>query len=129
MIAATVFTLATLAFNPMARVADPETLDIVGDYAGNGSDINGAKYTVEVKIEKENDAYKVTWKMPDGQSYVGVGIRNGKLLSVSWATQLGTKLTIGLTVYDIQKDGSLKGKWSMIGARGKVSVEVLSPSA
>lgn len=124
MVAVVAFSLA-----PAPRLFDPEKAAIVGEYGGAGVDINGAKYTVTVKIEEEGDTYKVTWKMPDGQSYIGVGVRNGKLLSVSWATQQGTRLTIGITVYEVQKDATLKGRWSMIGAKGKTSTEILTPSA
>jgi hypothetical protein len=129
MIAASWVAVAVLALSPTAPLADPEKADITGEYAGAGTDINGAKYTVTVKIEEDGDTFKVTWKMPDGQSYIGVGIRNGKLLSVSWATQAGTRLTVGVTVYEVQKNATLKGRWSMIGAKGKVSEELLTPSA
>jgi hypothetical protein len=129
MVSASLVALALFAITPEARPNDPEKRNITGEYAGAGTDINGAKYSVNVKIEEDEDTYKVTWKMPDGQSYIGVGIRTGKLLSVSWATQQGTRLTIGVTVYEIQKDASLKGRWSMIGAKGKVKEEILTPSA
>jgi hypothetical protein len=125
------FTAAVIfcLFSVVALGADPETSPITGDYEGDGTDIKGQKYRVSVVIEEEKDAFKVTWKTPDGQSFIGVGIRSGKMLSVSWAGQQGTKIVVGLTVYEVKKDGSLSGKWTMIGAKGVVRTETLTPSA
>jgi hypothetical protein len=109
--------------------ADPETVKIAGDYDGEGTDIKGQKYKVVVRIDPEGDAYRVTWKTPDRQEFVGVGIRTGKLLSVGWAGQQGPRVTIGMTVYEIKKDGTLDGKWTMLGAKGVVRTEKLMPSA
>jgi hypothetical protein len=112
-----------------ARAADPETVKIAGEYDGEGTDIKGEKYRVAVKIEEEGEAYRVTWKTRDGQEFVGVGIRTGKMLSVGWAGQQGQRVIIGTTVYEIQKDGTLAGKWTMLGAKGAVRAEKLFPSA
>ncbi len=122
---AVAFALST----PVAMKADPETAKITGEYDGDGTDIKGQKYKVQVKIEQEGDAYRVTWKTPDGQEFVGAGIRTGKLLSVGWAGQQGPRVIVGMTVYEVKKDGSLDGKWTMLGAKGVVRTETLLPSA
>ncbi|HVK09017.1 MAG TPA: hypothetical protein VM597_09600 [Gemmataceae bacterium] len=114
---------------PAARTADPETARITGEYDGDGTDIKGQKYKVQVKIEQEGDAYRVTWRTPDGQDFVGAGIRTGKILSVGWAGQQGPRVIVGMTVYEIKKDGTLDGKWTMLGAKGVVRTETLLPSA
>ena len=114
---------------PVAVRADPETAKIAGEYDGEGTDIKGQKYKVAVKVEEEGDAYRVTWKTPDGQEFVGVGIRTGRLLSVGWAGQQGPRVIVGTTVYEVKKDGSLDGKWTMLGAKGVVRTEKLRPSA
>ena len=36
---------------------------------------------------------------------------------------------LGMTVYEIKKDGSLDGKWTMLGAKGVVRTEKLLPAA
>jgi hypothetical protein len=120
---------ALLAFTPTARAADPETADIVGTYDGAGVDIQGGKYKVMVKIEAEGDAYRFTWTTPTGQKFIGVGVRTGKMVSVGWAGEQGGKVVVGVTVYEVQKDGSLKGKWTMLGAKGVVKTETITPSA
>jgi hypothetical protein len=125
--AALIVALSALA--PTAQAADPETVDIVGTYDGNGTDIQGGKYKVTVKIEGEGDAFKFTWTTPGGQKFFGAGIRTGKLVSVGWAGEQGTKVVVGITVYEVQKDGSLKGKWTMLGAKGTVKTETITPSA
>lgn len=114
---------------PAAAKADPETAKITGEYDGDGTDIKGQKYKVQVKIEQEGDTYRVTWKTPDGQEFVGAGIRTGKLLSVGWAGQQGPRVIVGMTVYEVKKDGSLDGKWTMLGAKGVVRTEKLLPAA
>lgn len=113
----------------IARAADPETVNVAGEYDGEGTDIKGQKYKVSVTIEEEGEAYRVTWKTPEGQTFVGVGLRNGKLLSVGWAGQQGQRIILGTTVYEIKKDGRLDGKWTMLGSKGIVRTETLLPSA
>lgn len=102
---------------------------IGGKYDADGVDISGKKYASRTTIEAEGDAYRVTWKMPDGTEFVGIGIRNGKTLSVSWAGQQPQGVLLGVMVYEIKKDGSLEGKWTMLGAKGKISTETLTPIA
>ncbi len=114
---------------PAVKAADPETAKIAGEYAGEGTDIRGQKYKVAVTVEEEGNAYRVTWKTPEGQQFVGVGIRTGKLLSVGWAGQQGPRVIVGTTVYEVKRDGSLDGKWTMLGAKGVVRSEKLAPSA
>jgi hypothetical protein len=114
---------------PVVKAADPETAKIAGEYAGEGTDIRGQKYKVTVTVEEEGDAYRVTWKTPEGQQFVGVGIRTGKMLSVGWAGQQGPRVIIGTTVYEVKRDGSLDGKWTMLGAKGVVRSEKLAPLA
>ena len=92
-------------------------------------DIKGQKYRVAVVIEEEKDTFKFTWKTPDGQTFIGVGIRTGRSVAVSWAGQQGMKIIVGLTVYEVKKDGSMEGKWTMLGAKGVVRTETLTPSA
>lgn len=107
---------------------DPETAKITGTYTARGEDINGQKYTATVEIEEEGEAYRVTWHYRDGAEFVGVGVRTGKQLSVSWAGQLGSKVMVGVMVYEVKKNGSMDGKWTILGAKGRVRTETLAPS-
>ena len=112
------------------HAADPEKAGIEGTYLANGADINGTKYTADVTIEKVNEAYRVTWKTPNGQQFVGVGLRENEKLSVAWAGSAPEgKIMLGVMVYTIQKSGKLEGKWTILSSGGKTSTETLSPKA
>lgn len=119
---------ATFITIPVVSAADPETVKIAGSYSAAGEDVSGKKYTANVEIEEEGDAYRLTWKYPGGVEFIGVGLRQGKTLSVSWAGQAGNKVMVGVMVYEIRKNGSLDGKWTILGAKGRVKTETLSPS-
>ena len=120
--------LFLLAAASVALAGDPETAKIAGSYTARGEDINGQKYTATVEIEEEGEAYRVTWHYRDGAEFIGIGIRTGKQLSVSWAGQLGNKVMVGVMVYEVKKNGSMEGKWTILGAKGRVRAETLAPS-
>jgi hypothetical protein len=120
--------LAVAAAGPAADAPaiDPAVRDIAGKYDGKGTDITGAAYATTVTIDEEGDAFRVGWNSM-GQKYVGVGIRSGKVLSVGWLGQAGPNtVQLGVMVYEVQKDGSLEGQWTMLGAKGKVRTESLT---
>ena len=121
-------TVGLLAVASACAAGDPETAKIAGSYAARGEDVNGQKYTATVEIREEGEAYRLTWKYADGAEFVGVGVRTGKQLSVGWAGQLGDKVMVGVMVYEVKKNGSLDGKWTILGAKGKVRTETLAPS-
>ena len=115
-------------FPSLAQPADPETSRITGEYEGDGVDIKGQKYRTRVTITTEGDAYRVAWKTPDGQEFVGVGVRDGRKLSVGWAGQAPKGVLLGVMVYEAGKDRKLSGKWTMLGAKGVVRTEELTPA-
>lgn len=123
--------ISLIILGGMAMVAfagePPKERDITGTYAGSGTDIGGQQYKVTVEIEKEKDAYQVKWISPNGQGWFGVGIRTGDTLSVSWAGRTDKGVMVGVMVYRIKKDGTLEGTWSMLGAKGVVRTETLTP--
>lgn len=111
-----------------APLADPVRL--AGEYDGAGTDVHGRPYQVQVHIRPEGDAYRVWWTGPDGQEFVGVGLRDGRRLAVSWAGKATEgRVYVGLTVYHVRPDGSLEGRWTMFGAKGIVRTETLRPAA
>lgn len=127
---AAVVALSLCGFAPTAPSAagDPETASIDGEYAGDGVDIQGQKYRTTVEVSKEKDAYQFKWTTA-GQTFLGVGIRTGKLVSVSWVGRQPAGVIVGITVFEVKKDGSLAGRWTMLGARGVVRTETLTPTA
>jgi hypothetical protein len=129
LVLAAVVALGLCGFAPTAAtVGDPETADIDGDYAGDGVDIQGQKYQTSVKVQKDKDAHLFRWTT-GGQEFLGVGIRTGKLVSVSWVGRQPGGVIVGVTVFEVRKDGSLSGRWTMLGAKGVVRTEVLTPTA
>lgn len=117
-----------LAIAPVPPEEGPEKVKIVGNYDAAGKDISGKDYTATVAITEEGDAYRVEWTMPDGGGFLGIGIRSGKTLSVSWAGQQQRGVIVGIMVYEIQKGGTLEGKWTMLGSKGVVRTETLKPA-
>ena len=107
-----------------------EPVRLAGDYDGVGTDLPGRAYRVSVRIRAEGAAYRVWWAGPGGQEFVGVGLRTGRQLVVSWAGKAADgRVFVGLTVYTLRADGSLAGRWTMIGAGGQVRAETLRPAA
>lgn len=124
----TALVVGLLAIPTPVRAGDPETAKIAGSYTAAGEDINGLKYTATVEVEEEGDAYRVTWKYKDGAEFIGVGVRTGRLLSISWAGQVGNRVMVGVMVYEVKKNGAMEGKWTILGAKGRIRTETLSPS-
>jgi hypothetical protein len=117
-----VFALALLAL-PSAALADP-----VGKFKVRGANpSNQEDYTGVVKISRTGDAYKVVWKIGDGQTIgtaLGGRMIDGRLvlgpasaedtvLSVAY----GSGDTFGTAFYVEQPDGSWKGTWTSHGAQ------------
>ena len=98
----------------------PENLD--GTYTiVKGQNPNGKTYTGTVTIHPSGDTYGVTWKLASSESYTGVAIKNGSVLTVGWG--VGGK---GAGVVDYEVSGStLNGKWATPGGT-QLGTEVLT---
>ncbi len=112
-----------------ARAAEEEEkeIDIAGQYSCRGNNPDGWAYTGKVAITKTGQTYKVQWTIGATQAYVGVGIREGNVLSVCFASAGG----IGVLAYKIQedKDGPrLVGRWAALGGQ-KTQSETLTKGA
>lgn len=108
--------------------ADP--VKLAGEYDGTGTDVAGKPYSVQVRIQPDGDAYRFWWTAPGGQELVGVGLRTGRQVAVSWTGRASEgKVFVGLTVYEVRPDGTLVGRWTMFGAKGVVRSETLRPAA
>ena len=119
--------IAVVILNTAAAADPPPDDRLPGTYVGTGTDVQGGDYRVTVKIEKEKDAYNVKWASPTGQTWVGVGVRTGDRLSVGWAGKTAKGVMVGVMVYEVQKDGTLAGTWTILGAKGVVRTETLTP--
>jgi hypothetical protein len=109
-------------------VADPVRL--AGEYDGAGCDFDGKPYTVRLVIAADGEAFRVSWTGPGGRPFVGVGLRTGRQLAVSWAGRADEgRVWVGLTVYTVLPDGTLDGRWTTVNGKGRVRSEVLRPAA
>jgi len=95
--------------------------DITGSYDCEGTNPDGKTYKGKVEISKDGDIYHVKWAIGAGDNYEGIGILEGDVFAVSYYGGIN-----GVVVYRVQKGGSLAGKWSIVGGKGKVYTETLS---
>ena len=106
----------------VARAA--EEVDIAGEYSCRGGNPDAGGYTGKVVITKTDQTYKIEWTIGAGQRHIGVGIREGNVLSVCFASAQG----VGVVAYKIQesKDGPrLVGRWAGLGGK-KTQSETLT---
>lgn len=86
--------------------------DIAGNYNITGTNPAGGQYKGTLEVITRGDVYQFRWNA--GTQYDGIGIQNGKIISVAFANGAdGTGC--GVVDYDIRSDGSLNGKWGYWG--------------
>ena len=114
---------------PAARGADEPGLD--GIYALKGLNPAGTEYRGVVAVVHERDTFVVTWMAPysDGETMalvpiaVGIGIRDGEMLAVSYFDGE----TAGIVLYRIEDEGRrLAGRWVVAGGDGKACAQTLT---
>jgi hypothetical protein len=107
---------------PVYAVPEPPAeINLVGTYACEGTNPDGATYSGIVEIVRLKDTFLVRWTMPNDSQVVGVGIFSGNQLAVSYYGG-----TPALVVYAVAEDGRLNGKWTAGGAEGEVFTETLT---
>src|SRR2546423_1314093 len=82
-----------------AAPADEKQLAVAGTYGCEGVNPDGKAYKGTVEIKKNGATYNLAWSLDSGESYEGVGVLNGNILSVSW--KAGN--SAGLVVYKVEK--------------------------
>jgi len=103
---------------PPKTTVTPSGPKLEGNYLVEGTNPNGSKYKGAVVIKHTGDNYFVTWNIAN-QVFNGNGTLTGKTLTVNWKD---AKNNIGVVVYAVSTDGSLKGTWGS----GK-GTEILTP--
>jgi hypothetical protein len=122
-----VFILALVIVPPSAAWAQSGSggaLEIEGIYACEGSSPKGEAYRGTVQIVRHADTYRVFWRLGTDEGNVGVGIRSGDVLAVSYFDMLPA-----VVVYKVERTESgprLVGKWTVLGADDKVFSETLT---
>lgn len=87
-----------------------KSLEVPGKYACSGTNPNGA-YEIAVEVQKSEDNYLFSWNKG---TMIGLGIRNGDLISVAFVNRLTGR--VGIVVYEV-KPGQLAGTWSSGGGK------------
>ena len=70
-------------------------------------------YAGTVNISRNGDTYIVEWRLASGESYKGVGVRQGDLLAVGWGTG---QSNVAVASYRQKGDG-LQGVWAIPGEK------------
>jgi hypothetical protein len=100
--------------------------DITGYYTCRGEDANGKQYTGIAMIVKKNDIYIVQWVVGLGSNFVGVGIRKGDTLAISWALGDEKRFVRGVNLYQISPGPRLSGHWATLPGDGFMQSENLT---
>jgi len=72
-----------------------------------------SSYVGQLDIAPRGVSYLLEWDTNEG-GFSGVGMQAGRRLAVGWGTGRG----YGLAVFEIQRDGSLTGRWTEPAAVG-----------
>lgn len=113
---AAVLVAASLALPGLAQE------NVGGRYRVSGTNFDGSKYsgTAEITVTSDNTC-RIVW-VTGGSTSSGICMRNGTSFAAGY--QLGD--SIGLVIYEIQKDGTLDGLWTLADQNG-VGTERLEP--
>ncbi len=101
-------------------------IDICGYYRCEGDNPDGRKYRGVVRIEKNHDAYSVTWLTAPNETGTGIAIRKRNQLSVSCLTRSPEGAAIAVVVYEIQVGPRLVGRFTELGGNGTIRTETLT---
>jgi hypothetical protein len=100
-------------------------VDVGGTYKVNGKNLDGSAYEgqAEIVVTTENTC-RITWKNGSSVQH-GICMRNGAAFSAAYAFSDGT---VGLIIYELGDDGSMKGLWTIADKKG-VGEENLTPAS
>jgi hypothetical protein len=118
---------ATLGPKAEAKLAAKDVGDISGYYTCRGTDGKGGAYTGVAVISKQREIYVVQWTIGVGSAFVGLGIRHGETLAVSWAMP-GDKTGVvrGINMYRIEPGPRMIGQWATLPGNGLINSETLT---
>ena len=98
-----------------------------GKYMVEGRDPkSSSRYHGQVVVVKESDTYTVIWKI-QSQVLYGTGVLQNNVFAVTYLNY-GPRGAPGLAVYETSPEGSLTGKFTMLGAK-EVGIEAWIPIA
>jgi hypothetical protein len=123
LLAVLVLTLACPGGKIKEKVKKVSIDDVVGGYTVEGTNPNGSKYKGTMVFENEQNVLKISGSIEaTGQNFKGIGLLMDDVVAISYSIELadkpGEQGDLNLTVYKIQPDGSLEGRWSYEGGIG-----------
>jgi hypothetical protein len=92
---------------PVSDNARPAA-DIEGSYGVTGTNPDGSAYEGSLSVARTGAVYSFHWET--GQPYDGVGVVDGNHVAVGWGGE-----SCGGVIYRIGDDGSLYGRWALMG--------------
>ena len=100
-------------------------VELEGKYLVEGRDPKGSsRYQGQVVVVKESDTYVVVWKIQNQVLY-GTGVLQNNVFAVTYLNY-GPSGAPGLAVYETSPEGTLTGKFTMLGAKD-VGIEAWIP--
>lgn len=112
--------LALLGITAMAATAAAQ--DIGGTYAVEGTNFDGSPYRGQAQITFSGDTTcTIEWKTGSTSSQ-GICMRDGGTLAAAYSMDK----VVGLVVYRTERDGTLRGVWTIAGQNGS-GAEILTP--
>ncbi len=118
---------ATVPVPSSAQVRErraPVATTLAGVYICDGVNPDGKPYRGVVQIEAYHDAYQVQWSFNREVAAVGIGIRSGDVLAVTYFSGVP-----GVVAYKIQEGSKLVGEWTVVGAEGTLFTETLTKAS
>ncbi|HEV8680800.1 MAG TPA: hypothetical protein VGQ90_15595 [Stellaceae bacterium] len=116
-------TAPKIALLALALAGFPAAAQMVGgqyQVAGTNADGSGYRGTATI-TPRSNSTCRITWQT--GSTSTGICMLAGRAFAASYV--LNGK--VGLVVYELQADGSLKGVWTMADQPG-AGTEILTPA-
>jgi hypothetical protein len=113
--------LALAALCLAAAVVPAQAQTVGGKYAVAGKNFDGSPYTGLAQIVMNGPTCVIGWQTA-GTISEGLCMVSNKTLAAFY--KLGD--TYGMVIYDLQSDGSLVGKWTIIEKQG-MGAETLTP--
>lgn len=114
------YLLAVLCTAAMTAAAAAQ--DMGGTYAIEGTNFDGSPYRGQAQITFSGDtSCTIEWKTGSASSQ-GICMRDGGTLAAAYIMDK----VIGLVVYRTERDGTLRGVWTIAGQNGS-GTEILIP--
>lgn len=99
--------------------------ELEGKYLVEGRDPKGAsRYSGQVVVVKDSETYSVVWKIQNQVLY-GTGVLQNNVFAVTYLNY-GPRGAPGLAVYETSPEGTLTGKFTVLGAK-EVGIEAWIP--